>query len=67
VREQHGCDELSFDAPLPSAVCSFQSIKAAVRTAMDVIPIRIPIARVELIYHNTVRMVNTDSKLSLRE
>jgi D-lactate dehydrogenase (cytochrome) len=57
--------------PLPeaisAAVCSFPSIEAAVRTTIQVIQLGVPIARVELIDHNTVRMVNTHSKLSLRE
>ena len=57
--------------PLPeaisAAVCSFPSIEAAVRTTIQVIQMGIPIARVELIDHNTVRMVNAHSKLSLRE
>ena len=57
--------------PLPeaisAAVCSFPSIEAAVRTTIEVIQMGIPIARVELIDHNTVRMVNTHSKLNLRE
>ena len=57
--------------PLPeaisAAVCSFPSIEAAVRTTIQVIQMGIPIARVELIDHNTVRMVNAHSKLGLRE
>jgi D-lactate dehydrogenase (cytochrome) len=57
--------------PLPEAVsaaiCSFPSIEAAVRTTIQVIQMGIPIARVELIDINTVRMVNTHSKLGLRE
>ena len=57
--------------PLPeaisAAVCSFPSIEAAVRTTIEIIQMGIPIARVELIDHNTVRMVNTHSKLGLRE
>ena len=57
--------------PLPeaisAAVCSFPSIEAAVRTTIAVIQLGVPIARVELIDHNTVRMVNSHSKLSLRE
>ena len=57
--------------PLPeaisAAVCSFPSIEAAVRTTIEVIQMGVPIARVELIDHNTVRMVNHHSKLSLRE
>ena len=57
--------------PLPeaisAAVCSCPSIEAAVRTTIEVIQMGIPIARVELIDHNTVRMVNKHSKLDLRE
>ena len=57
--------------PLPeaisAAICSFPSIEAAVRTTIEVIQLGVPIARVELIDHNTVRMVNAHSKLSLRE
>ena len=57
--------------PLPeaisAAVCSFPSIEAAVRTTIEVIQMGVPIARVELIDHNTVRMVNAHSKLNLRE
>src|SRR5688500_8940999 len=57
--------------PLPeaisAAICSFPSIEAAVRTTIQVIQMGVPIARVELIDHNTVRMVNAHSKLSLRE
>jgi len=57
--------------PLPeaisAAICSFPSIEAAVRTTIEVIQLGVPIARVELIDHNTVRMVNNHSKLTLRE
>lgn len=57
--------------PIPeaisAAVCSFPSIEAAVRSVIQVIQLGVPIARVELIDHNTVRMVNAHSKLSLRE
>jgi D-lactate dehydrogenase (cytochrome) len=57
--------------PLPeaisAAICSFPSIEAAVRTVIQVIQLGVPIARVELIDHNTVRMVNAHSKLGLRE
>ena len=57
--------------PLPeaisAAVCSFPSIEAAVRTTIEVIQMGIPIARVELIDGNTIRMVNAHSKTSLRE
>ncbi len=57
--------------PLPeaisAAVCSFPSIEAAVRTTIQIIQLGVPIARVELIDVNTVRMVNAHSKLALRE
>ena len=57
--------------PLPEAVsaaiCSFPSIEAAVRTTIEMIQLGVPIARVELIDRNTVRMVNAYSKLGLRE
>jgi len=57
--------------PLPEAVsaaiCSFPSIEAAVLTVIETIQLGVPIARVELIDHNAVRMVNAHSKLSLRE
>jgi D-lactate dehydrogenase (cytochrome) len=38
-----------------------------VRTTIEVIQMGISIARVELIDHNTIRMVNAHSKLTLRE
>ncbi|MBC7703059.1 MAG: FAD-binding protein [Rhodoferax sp.] len=57
--------------PLPEAVsaaiCSFPSIEAAVRTTIQIIQMGIPIARVELIDVNTVRIVNNYAKLALRE
>jgi D-lactate dehydrogenase (cytochrome) len=57
--------------PLPeavsAAVCSFPSIEAAVRSVIQIIQLGVPIARVELIDCNTVRMVNAHSKLTLRE
>jgi D-lactate dehydrogenase (cytochrome) len=57
--------------PLPeaisAAICSFPSIEAAVRSTIQIIQMGIPIARVELIDANTVRMVNTYAKLGLRE
>ncbi|WBY00007.1 FAD-linked oxidase C-terminal domain-containing protein [Ramlibacter tataouinensis] len=57
--------------PIPeaisAAVCSFPSIEAAVRTVIQVIQLGVPIARVELIDANSVRMVNRHSKLTLRE
>ena len=57
--------------PLPEAVsaaiCSFPSIEAAVRCVIQTIQMGVPIARVELIDVNAVRMVNAYSKLDLRE
>jgi len=57
--------------PLPeaisAAICSFPSIEAAVRSTIQIIQLGIPIARVELIDGNTVRMVNTHSRLQLKE
>jgi D-lactate dehydrogenase (cytochrome) len=57
--------------PLPeavsAAVCSFPSIEAAVRSVIQIIQLGVPIARVELIDENTVRMVNAYAKLGLRE
>ena len=57
--------------PIPeaisAAICSFPSIEAAVRTTIQVIQLGVPIARVELIDANSVRMVNAHSKLGLRE
>ena len=57
--------------PLPeavsAAVCSFPSIEAAVRTTIATIQMGVPIARVELIDANSVRMVNRHSKLTLPE
>ena len=57
--------------PLPeaisAAICSFPSIEAAVRTTIQIIQMGIPIARVELLDINTVRMVNAYAKLTLRE
>ncbi len=57
--------------PLPEAVsaaiCSFPSVAAAVDATIQVIQLGVPIARVELIDANTVRMVNAYAKLGLRE
>ncbi len=57
--------------PLPeaisAAICFFPSLEAAVRTTIQIIQMGIPIARVELLDGNTVRMVNAHSKLTLRE
>jgi D-lactate dehydrogenase (cytochrome) len=57
--------------PLPEAIsaatCYFPSIEAAVRTTIEIIQMGVPIARCELLDDNTVRMVNAQSKLNLRE
>jgi D-lactate dehydrogenase (cytochrome) len=57
--------------PLPeamsAAICFFPSIEAAVRTVIQIIQLGVPIARVELLDHRTVRMVNAYAKLGLRE
>ena len=57
--------------PLPEAVsaaiCSFPSLEAAVHTTIQTIQLGVPIARVELIDVNSVRLVNNYSKLTLKE
>jgi D-lactate dehydrogenase (cytochrome) len=57
--------------PIPetiqAAICSFPSIRDAVSTVISMIQLGVPIARVELIDSNTVRMVNQHSKTSLSE
>jgi D-lactate dehydrogenase (cytochrome) len=57
--------------PLPEAVmaatCSFGSLADAVNTTIQLIQLGVPIARCELLDANTIRMVNTHSKLTLRE
>jgi D-lactate dehydrogenase (cytochrome) len=57
--------------PIPeaisAAVCSFPSIADAVNTTIQIIQLGVPIARVELIDANTIRVVNAHSKLTLRE
>jgi len=57
--------------PLPESVmaatCSFDSLADAVNTTIQIIQLGVPIARCELLDANTIRMVNTHSKLSLRE
>ena len=57
--------------PLPeaisAAICSFPSIAEAVHTVIQTIQLGVPIARVELIDANTVRMVNQYARLGLRE
>ena len=56
-----------YPLPVSAAICSFPSIKAAVRTTIQIIQLGIPIAWVELIDATTVRMVNAHSTLTLRE
>ena len=57
--------------PLPeavsAAVCSFPTIADAVHTTMAIIQMGVPIARVELLDAQSIRMVNAHSKLNLRE
>ena len=57
--------------PLPeavsAAVCFFPTIDAAVRTAMQVIQMGVPIARCELLDANAIRAVNAHDKLGLKE
>lgn len=57
--------------PLPeaisAAICSFPNIETAVHTTIQIIQMGIPIARVELVDANTVRMLNKYSKLDLHE
>ncbi|MET0209414.1 MAG: FAD-linked oxidase C-terminal domain-containing protein [Burkholderiaceae bacterium] len=57
--------------PLPeavsAAVCSFDSIDAAVRTTIAIIQMGVPIARCELLDAHAVRAVNLHDKLALRE
>ena len=57
--------------PLPeavsAAVCFFPDIAAAVRTAMQIIQIGVPIARCELLDANALRAVNAHDKLGLKE
>jgi len=57
--------------PLPEAVsaaiCFFPDLDAAVQTVIQTIQLGVPIARVELLDGNTVRMVNAHAKLALRE
>ncbi|KQW45419.1 MULTISPECIES: FAD-binding oxidoreductase [unclassified Roseateles] len=57
--------------PLPeavsAAVCFFPSIDAAVRTAMQVIQIGVPIARCELLDANAIKAVNAHDRLGLKE
>ncbi|RZJ07289.1 MAG: FAD-binding protein [Rubrivivax sp.] len=57
--------------PLPEAVsaaiCFFPTIDAAVRTAMQVIQIGVPIARCELLDTNAIKAVNAHDRLGLKE
>jgi D-lactate dehydrogenase (cytochrome) len=57
--------------PIPetiqAATCSFPSIRDAVNTVISMIQLGVPIARVELLDGNTIRMVNAHSKTTLRE
>ncbi|MCE4555684.1 FAD-binding oxidoreductase [Roseateles cellulosilyticus] len=57
--------------PLPeavsAAVCFFPSIDAAVRTAMTVIQVGVPIARCELLDVHAIRAVNAHDRLGLKE
>ena len=57
--------------PLPEAVmaaiCTFDTLANAVNTTIQIIQMGIPIARCELLDTNTVRIVNQQSRLSLRE
>src|SRR3954471_13884317 len=52
---------------ISAAVCHFPSVAAAVQTTIQVIQLGVPIARVELLDVNSIRMVIASSKLSLRE
>ncbi len=52
---------------IQAAVCSFPSISDAVDTTIEIIQMGVPIARVELLDGNTVRLVNKHSKTTLRE
>lgn len=57
--------------PVPEAIsaatCSFSDVAGAVRTVIETIQLGVPIARVELIDANSVRMVNKHSNLTLPE
>jgi D-lactate dehydrogenase (cytochrome) len=50
-----------------AATCSFPTLADAVNTTIQIIQMGVPIARCELLDENTVRIVNTHSKLALRE
>jgi D-lactate dehydrogenase (cytochrome) len=57
--------------PLPeavsAAVCSFDSISAAVNTTISIIQMGVPIARCEFLDVHAVRAVNKHDRLSLKE
>lgn len=57
--------------PLPEAVmaatCAFPSVADAVNTTIQIIQLGVPIARCELLDANTVRIVNKQAHLSLKE
>ncbi len=57
--------------PLPEAVmaatCAFPSVADAVNTTIQIIQMGVPIARCELLDANTVRIVNKQAHLSLKE
>ncbi len=57
--------------PLPeavsAAVCNFPTVDDAVRAVIEIIQMGIPIARVELMDLQSVKAVNSYSKMSLRE
>lgn len=50
-----------------AAVCSFESVAAAVNTTIQIIQAGVPIARCELLDTNAVRAVNRHDKLELHE
>ena len=52
---------------MPARMRRAEAAPSAVRTTIQLIQIGVPIARVELIDQNSVRMVNAHSKLGLRE
>jgi D-lactate dehydrogenase (cytochrome) len=50
-----------------AAVCAFPSVDAAVRTVIQTIQLGVPVARCELLDALTIRAVNRNSGLALRE
>jgi D-lactate dehydrogenase (cytochrome) len=50
-----------------AAICSFEKIEQAIQSTIEIIQMGIPIARVELLDANSVRMVNQYSKLNLKD